>query len=249
MGDRDAIGDGASAESIVEAYKRTAAAGPARARFAFDTGWSEAGAADLGKALPGWIRLIGKPIGALFRHATREMDMSRQVTEGVVDLANHRSAMGGEYTPPQVIIGDRMWSGRTGKYLEPADARPADTTVQPLWLLALLNGVTGARPRSDVDVGGADCREYQVTADLGRASAAIAYALATPQVADVQELSALPLTVAIDDNGVVRRVAGSDTFGETGNNSYVVELYDHGSAPAIDWEHLPDLSGTAAATA
>ena len=129
--------------------------------------------------------------------------------------------------------------GEPGEQLK--DPEPVDTSCQPLWLLGLLKGAVSAALRDQVEVRGASCRAYQVAADLGRASAATPGGLASCQARRFEDLLSLSLTVCVDDEGRIRRVAGSDTFGETGNTSYVVELYDFGTVAQIDWTRVPRL--------
>jgi hypothetical protein len=234
-------GQPVDAQQIVAAYDATAAAGLARARFEVDTGWSAAEWGKLGGALPGWIRALGRPLVWFARWRAREADFdpSRHVEEGVVDLAGRRSAMRVPQGWIEVTAGGQSWTGEPGERLE--DPVPADTTCQPLWLLGLLKGTVSAALRDRVEVRGASCSAYEVAADLGRASAATPGGLAPCQARRFEDLLCLPLTVCVDDEGRIRRVAGSDKFGETGNTGYVVELYGFGSVPQIDWTRVPRL--------
>jgi hypothetical protein len=222
------------------ACDRTAAAGLLRARFEFDTGWGAAQWASIADALPAWMRAAGRAVKPIVRRKVGNVDTSRDVEEGIVDLAGRRSAMCPMHRPRTVVIGSRAWYGQPGQRLDEKDSFAADTT-NPLWLLALLRGVVEATPAGSVVVRGERCRSFAATADLARASATTPGGLPVCEVPRFEDLSALPLTIALDDEGRVRRVAGAPTFGSTGNSDYVVELFDFGRVEPIDWTRVPNL--------
>jgi hypothetical protein len=215
-------------ERLREAYELSAAAGPARARYEFDTGWEPGQAGRVADSMPGWLRVATYPFRALLRRAFRDVDMGHQVQEGVVDLAGRCSWMAVEHGPRTVVVGSRMWFG------EPHDTKARKRslsagTTHPLWLLELLKGAVRAEARSVSGAGGETGESYAVLADLSRASAATPGGLAPCTSTRVEDLAALELTVDLDDSGRVRGVAGSPDFGETGNHSYRVELWDFGA--------------------
>jgi hypothetical protein len=222
------------------ACDRTAASGLARARFEFNTGWDPAQWASIADRLPAWMRIIGRAVKPIVKRKVGHVDMSRGVEEGIVDLAGRRSAMCPTHRPLIMVIGSRAWYGRPGQRLEEKESFAADTT-NPLWLLALLRGVVEATPAESVVVRGERCRSFAAIADLARASAATPGGLPVCEVPRFEDLSALPLTIALDDEGRVRRVAGAPTFGSIGNSDYVVELFDFGRVEPIDWTRVPNL--------
>jgi hypothetical protein len=138
-----------------------------------------------------------------------------------------------------VVIGRHAWYGQPGQALEEKNSFPADTT-NPLWLLSLLKGVVDATPVEPVIVRGEECRAFAATADLTQASAVTPEGLPVCEVQRVEDLSALPLKVALDEQGRIRRVEGAPTYGSTGNSNYKVELYDFGVAE-IDWSRIPTV--------
>ena len=225
---------------LEDAYDRTAAAGLVRARFEFNTGWDPAQWRSLAGGLPAWMRIVGRAVKPIIRRKVGNIDMSRDVEEGIVDLAGHRSAMCPLQRPLIVVIGSRAWYGQPGRLLEGKESFAADTT-NPLWLLALLKGVVQATPVESVVVRGERCRSFAATADLARASAATPGGLPVCEVPRFEDLSSLPIDIALDGEGRIRRVAGAPTFGSTGNNQYVVELFDYGRVTPIDWTRVPNL--------
>ncbi|MCD6727702.1 MAG: hypothetical protein LT070_10770 [Solirubrobacteraceae bacterium] len=233
-------GPGSEPETILAAYEQSAAAGLARSRFEFDMGWGEVDWGGVAERLPAWIRVAGHVAKPLMRRVVGEIDASDDPEEGIVDLAGHRSAMCPRHRPIAVVVGSRQWYGRPGDVLEERDSFAADST-QPLWLLSLLKGTVRAVPVDAVRVRGVPCRAFSVTADLLRASAATAGGLPSCEVLRAEDLLRLPLEVAIDDAGRIRRVAGDATFGTTGNTAYVVELWDFGAVPQIEWSRVPAL--------
>ena len=234
-------GPGSESETILAAYDQTAAAGLARARFEFDTGWEQADWGRVAENLPAWMRAVGRAAKPLARRAVGGADWSEgDAEEGIVDLAGHRSVMCPRHRPITVVVGARQWYGRPGDVLNDSDSFGADST-QPLWLLSLLKGVVDAVQVDSVRVRDEPCRSFSVTADLLRASAATPGGLPSCEVGRAEDLLRLPLTVALDHAGRVRRVAGDATFGTTGNTAYVVELWDFGAVPQIEWSRVPAL--------
>lgn len=226
--------------TILAAYERTAAAGLARARFEFDSGWGDVDWGEVAEGLPTWMRVVGRVTRPLTRHLAPADDGLIDPEEGIVDLAGRRCVMCPQHRPITMVVGARQWYGRPGEVLEDSDSSRIDST-QPLWLLSLLTGVVDAVHVDSVQVRGEPCRSFSVTADLLRASAATPGGLPSCEVARAEDLLRLPLTVAIDHAGHVRRVAGDATFGSTGNTAYVVELWDFGAVPQIDWSCVPAL--------
>jgi hypothetical protein len=216
-------------QEIIDSFATTAASGLARARFEYDTGWSE-----VRDSFPRWVRFIASPIRPIWRWANKDSDPGRFVYGGVIDVASQRCAMEMTHGPQFVVVGNRKWFGRPGDPLEEKEALPADT-VQPLWLLGLLKGVVSASLDAEMELRGAQCRVFSVRADLAQASAATQGGLAPCSAARFEDLRRLPLKVAVDNEGRVRQVEGSSTFGETGNSRYLVELYDFGVPQAPDW--------------
>jgi hypothetical protein len=186
------------------------------------------------------MRTVGRAVKPIVRRKVGDVDMSRDIEEDIVDLAGHRSAMCPMHRPLIVVIGSRAWYGQPGQLLGEKESFAADTTI-PLWLLALLKGVVEVTPAEPVVVRGERCRSFAATADLARASAATPGGLPVCEVPRFEDLAALPLTIALDDEGRVRRVAGAPTFGSTGNSDYVVELFDFGRVAPIDWTRIPTL--------
>jgi hypothetical protein len=226
------------------AYDVTAATGLARARFEFSTGSDPAQWAELVESLPRWLRVAGGVVKPVFQRTVGDVDWSRDAEEGVVDLAGYRSAMCPTHRPIVVVIGSRSWYGVPGEPLVESQSFQADAT-NPLWLLALVKGVVDASPGDPVVVRGVRCQSFVATADLSRASAATSGGLPPCAVSRVEDLAALPLTIALDDDGRLRRVAGG-SFGSTGNRDYVVELFEFGRVAPIDWSRVPDLDRPAA---
>jgi hypothetical protein len=227
-------------DEFAAAYDLTAMEGLARARFEFDTGWDSEKWASIADRLPALLRTVGHAVKRVFERKVGNFDVSHDVEEGIIDLDRRRSAMRPLRSPTVVTIGNRAWYGRPGERLEEKESFPADS-ANPLWLLALLKGVVEATPAQPVVVRGERCRSFSAIADLGRASAATPGGLPVCEVERFEDLSALALTIALDEQRRVRRVIGAPTFGSTGNNNYVVELFEFGQAMPIDWSRVPDL--------
>jgi hypothetical protein len=153
--------------------------------------------------------------------------------------------MRSRHRPLIVVVGSQAWYGQPGQLLAGKESFAADTT-NPLWLLALLKGVVEVSPAESVVVSGERCRSFAAIADLARASAATPGGLPVCEVPRFEELLALPITIALDIEGRVRRVAGAPAYGSTGNNDYVVELFDFGRVAPIDWTRVPALERPAA---
>jgi hypothetical protein len=176
------------------------------------------------------------------REAVPGFDPSRIGEVGIVDLAGPFSAMRRLHMQTRMIVGDREWWGGPGDKLDANGGERVDDMSHPLWLLGLLKGAVSATQIDVVDFDEHRYRGYEVVADLHVASAAIPGGLAPCEVARVEDLAALPITVVVDDAGRVRRVAGGSTFGESGNTRYVVELRNFGEHPPIDWTHIPAIT-------
>jgi hypothetical protein len=234
------------------AYERTAKAGPARARWTMKTDWGEFKWPSA-EGFPTWMRLTwraAKPLvhaaKPVLKRATRDIDLEHLVKEGVVDLANQRSATAWKDGPTYVVADGREWIGPPGNVMSPhrvleewKEWFPAGDR-QPLWLLGLLQGVIDVRSADPEHVRGVECRAFDVAADLSRASAATAGGLAPScDVTRFEDLLALEITVCLDDEDRIRLVAWRPPDGKS---AYSVEFYDFGAVPTIGWTRAPTLN-------
>jgi hypothetical protein len=229
-------------DRVLAADKRTVASGAARALFSFDTGLDPATWQSIEPHLPAVIRSMIGAAKPPVREAVPGFDPSRMTEQGIVDLANRRSVIRRFNGGIQVTEGDRQWHGRPGDRLADIQPEQVSGTLHPLWLLSLLKGTVTAVQVDSLESADGDGTVFELTADLRRASSATPGGLAPCEVARVEDLSALPLTLVLDEQDRILRVAGASTFGETGNSSYVVELWDHGGLGPIDWSRIPKLT-------
>jgi hypothetical protein len=237
------VSDGrADLDRVLAAEERTAASGAARVRFSFDTGLDPATWQSVEPYLPAVIRSMVDAAKPRVREAVPSFDLSRMTEHGIVDLASRRSVMRRFNGAIRVTEGDRQWHGRPGDRLADVQSEQVGGTLHPLWLLSLLKGAVTALRVDSLEGADGNGSVFELTADLRRAAAATLGGLAPCEVARVEDLSALPLTLVLDEQDRIRRIAGASIFGETGNSSYVVELWDHGRLGHIDWTRIPELT-------
>jgi hypothetical protein len=235
-------GRGGDLDVVLAAYGAAAGAGAATARFWFDTGLTPETWESIEGHTPAWIRTTVGIAAKRVREAMPDFDPSRVDEVGFVDLAGPSSAMRRLGMQTRVIVGDREWWGGPGDALDANVGERVDDMSHPLWLLGLLEGAVSASRIDPVDFDEHRWRAFEVMADLHRASAAIPGGLAPCEVARVEDLAALTITVVVDDAGRVCRVAGGSTFGESGNTNYVVELRNFGECDPVDWTHIPAIT-------
>lgn len=157
-------GPGPELQMILAAYERTVAAGLARGRFEFDSGWGDADWGSVSERLPAWMRVVGRVTRPLTRRVVGTAPEADDPEEGIVDLAGHRSAMCPRYRPITMVIGSQQWYARPGEVLKQSDSFAADST-QPLWLLALVKRAVHATEDGSVRIRGEPCRVFSITAD------------------------------------------------------------------------------------
>jgi hypothetical protein len=235
-------GHGGDLDVVLTAYDVAAGAGVATARFWFDTGLTAETWESIEAHMPAWMRTAVGTAANHVRESMPDFDPSRIEEIGIVDLAGPSSAMRRLHMQTRVIVGDREWWGAPGDELDANESERVDDMSHPLWLLGLLKGAVSATQIDPVDFDEHRYRGYEVLADLRVASAAAPGGLAPCEVARVEDLAALPITVVVDDAGRVCRVAGGSTFGESGNTHYVVELRNFGERAPIDWTHIPAIT-------
>jgi hypothetical protein len=156
--------------------------------------------------------------------------------EGVADFAGDRVGVDfGSFA--QLWIGDRHWSGRSGRAL--ATLPPDEFGLGlhcPLWGFHLLAGAVEETPAGEEPVRGVPCRRFAVLGDLGAASAAIGGGLRVPMSAVYEDLARLAVDAWIDAEGRVRRVHWREHLGDL-----TTELHDFGAAPPVDWTRMPSF--------
>lgn len=118
---------------------------------------------------------------------------------------------------------------------EPAHA------LSPLWLFALLRGVTGAVEVGTDQAPGRRCRRLRATIDLARVSGAVPYNMPLPPGICFEELGALPLDLWLDEEGYVRRIRFKHRLFGRDSQTYSPEPFDFGTRDKGDWSRLPLL--------
>src|SRR3954469_875786 len=182
-------------------------------------------------------KAAGKTAGkAAWRHWAKEHDPGHLSAEGVIEPPARRHMIDfGSYA--EIYKDGERWGGRSGRSLATLDPWPPDRQIDLWWLLDALRGTTAATLEGQETLGGARCRRIAAQVDLGRASALTEGGLHVPSVARFEDLSALPLTVWIDDQHV-RRVRFRE--GDPGSSTLTLDLVDFDpDAGDLDWRRLP----------
>ena len=153
--------------------------------------------------------------------------------EGYIDFRRHRCALDyGSYA--LIVADDRMWSGRSGR---PVATLPDETatSIEPMWLLDLVRGVTGVEAEGEELVRGRKRQHLRTHADMGRAAAVAPAGLPVPiGAARYEDLLRLPLELWLDEDGYIRRLRQGD---ETA--TLTLELLELGAEGPADWTRLP----------
>lgn len=154
--------------------------------------------------------------------------------EGILDLDRPGAAYDhGQFAVTE--IGDRIWGGPSGRALADLPVDP-DCRPGPLWFLGAVEFLNAAVEDGPDEVAGAVCRRFRVKADLGvgpevrsaETSGAMSW---IPDL--VPDLSAVPLTVWIDDTHL--RAVSVRGRGQI----YSLELHDVGvRLRGFDWTRL-----------
>jgi hypothetical protein len=167
---------------------------------------------------------VGKPaMRLLFR---------RQSAEGFLDVTQDRYMMDfGEFA--MLGIGPHQWSGRSGRAIStlPEEGR---TRWEPLWLLAMLHGVTEAVEIGTEPLHGAVCRRFAVRADVTRAAAAVGDGLPLPPADHYRDLLRVALECWLDEEGRVRRVVHESELAVLR-----LDFLEFSVDEPLDWSRLP----------
>jgi len=153
--------------------------------------------------------------------------------EGCIDFRAHRCALDyGSYA--MIVVGDRMWSGRSGRPLATLPDEAA-TSIEPTWLLDLDRGVTDVEAHGKELVSGRRCRHLLAHADMGRAAAVAPAGLPVPHcAARYGDLLRLPLELWLDEEDYIRRLRQGDEVA-----TLTLELLELGVDAPADWTRLP----------
>jgi len=220
---------------VLQALDRTLATGCARVRFEF---------AQQFPALPDFPpRRRGGVLRPLIRAAstagkrafTASLDkLAKDLQgEGYIDFRAHRCALDyGSYA--LIVVGDRMWSGRSGRPVATLPDEPA-TFIEPMWLLDLVRGVTDVEAQGEELVSGRRRRHLRAHADISRAAVVAPAGLPVPiGAARYGDLLRLPLELWLDEDDYIRRLRqGNETA------TLTLELVELDAEAPADWSRLP----------
>lgn len=221
--------------TIHAARDRTIATGTARITCTTDHTWAwpQMPAQPRRGPVQRAVRGAGKAAGkGLWRVLARGKDFRHQGAEGVIDFAGRRFMIDyGSYAMLQA--SGQLWSGRSGRALSTLPASAA-RVGSPLWLLDLLDGLTGASDLGTEEVEGQTWQHWTTTADLAAASAELPDGMATPANDRFEDLLRLPLDVWVDDTHLRRISFTAEHRTET------VTFSDFATGvEALDWDRLP----------
>lgn len=225
--------------TIHAARDRTMAAGTARIACATEHTWAwpqmpaQPRRGPVQRAVRGAGKAAGKAAGkGLWRVLARGKDIRHQSAEGVIDFTGRRFMIDyGSYAMLQT--SGQQWSGRSGRALSTLPSSVA-RAGSPLWLIDLLDGVTGASDLGTEEVEGQTWQHWATTADLAAASAELPDGMATPANDRFENLLRLPLDVWVDDTHL-RRISFTEE-----HRTETLTFSDFGtSVEALDWDRLP----------
>ena len=136
--------------------------------------------------------------------ATRNIDLTHLAAEGIIDPTGRRFMMDfGGYA--ELVQDGHRFGGRSGRRLDTLDPWPERHDIDPLWLLDVRRGVTGATSDGEETVQGSICRRWDVTLDIGVASVNTPGGIRPPRVDRFEQLGSLGMA-AWADGEYVRRV-------------------------------------------
>lgn len=222
-------------ESVLQALDRTLATGCARVEFEF------------AQRFPPLPDLSSRRRGGLLRPLIRAGSTAgkRAFTaglgklvkdlqgEGYIDFRTHRCALDyGSYA--LIVVADRMWSGRSGRPVATLPEEPA-TSIEPMWPLDLVRGVTDVEAQGEELVSGRRRRHLRTHADMSRAAAVAPAGLPVPiGAARYSDLLHLPLELWLDEDDYIRRLRQG---GEAA--AFTLDLLELGADGPADWTRLP----------
>jgi hypothetical protein len=231
-------------DQVVRCAERTLAEPRARIEFAREMRFTWPDHQHRARRRGGLLRPVGKlakNIGkgagkAAWRHWMKDRDPSNFNAEGIIEPPERRHMIDfGSYA--EVYKDRTRWGGRSGRAIATLDPWPPERQIDLWWLLDALRGTTAATVEGEDTLHGAKCRRVAVRVHLGRASALAADGLHVPSVERFEELSALPLTVWIDDQHV-RRVRFRE--GDRASSTLTLDLVEFDpDVGELDWDRLP----------
>jgi hypothetical protein len=183
------------------------------------------------------IKAVGKAAGkAAWRRWMDDRELGHLTAEGVIEPPARRHMIDfGSYA--EVYMDGKRWGGRSGRPIATLDPWPPDRQIDLWWLLDVLRGTTDATMEGEETLHGARCRRVAAQVDLARASAHAPDGLHVPSVERFEQLSALPITVWIDDQHV-RRVRFRE--GDSASSTLTLHLVEFEPGLGdLDWERLP----------
>jgi hypothetical protein len=234
---------------VAAAPVRTVAAGTARLFYAWATGSPVPEAADrrgegVADLAARQARVSETLMPASLTARFGEPKDGREPKDDDVDLGQFAEMAREVLSKPMesVYDGGRMITLFEGRWtiLSPsaavADRDGPRGLKDPLWPLDALYGARDdAEETGPEDVRGVATIRYRLTVDLVRADAALPAGVSVPE-GPYRALSQLPAEVWLDDDGLIRRVAVTQTPGAPAGSQHwvVAELWDFGVAAEIN---------------